>query len=198
MTQSPAGWLPRTGISSGTLRSVIEYGLPLHFVTLFAHDLLVTDLISSASSSSLGQYALPESKNEPLCGLQYRVWSAKEWSIFHRLPNCWICALFRLCSSVHFSFHEFNLRCLTTEYFLMLLIHLIVMTNMVCSRFLYFVYQYLAYFSYYQTLCDNQDFSFVPHVESSWRKNYVHIITINIELNCIYTSSWLIFYGSVQ
>jgi len=28
------GWLPRTGISSGTLRSVIEYGLPLHFYTL--------------------------------------------------------------------------------------------------------------------------------------------------------------------
>ena len=27
----PAGWLPRTGISSGTLRSVIEYGLPLPF-----------------------------------------------------------------------------------------------------------------------------------------------------------------------
>ena len=26
---SPAGWLPRTWISSGTLRSVIEYGLPL-------------------------------------------------------------------------------------------------------------------------------------------------------------------------
>ena len=25
---SPAGWLPRTGIISGTLRSVIEYGLP--------------------------------------------------------------------------------------------------------------------------------------------------------------------------
>jgi len=24
-----ADWLPRTGISSGTLRSVIEYGLPL-------------------------------------------------------------------------------------------------------------------------------------------------------------------------
>ena len=29
---SPAGWLPRTGISSGTLRSVIEYGLPLPFL----------------------------------------------------------------------------------------------------------------------------------------------------------------------
>ena len=28
---SPAGWLPRTGIGSGTLRSVIEYGLPLPF-----------------------------------------------------------------------------------------------------------------------------------------------------------------------
>ena len=28
---SPAGWLPRTVISSGTLRSVIEYGLPLSF-----------------------------------------------------------------------------------------------------------------------------------------------------------------------
>ena len=28
---SPAGWLPRTGVSSGTLRSVIEYGLPLPF-----------------------------------------------------------------------------------------------------------------------------------------------------------------------
>ena len=30
---SPAGWLPRTGISSGTLRSVIEYGLALLFST---------------------------------------------------------------------------------------------------------------------------------------------------------------------
>ena len=28
---SPAGLLPRTGISSGTLRSVIEYGLPFPF-----------------------------------------------------------------------------------------------------------------------------------------------------------------------
>jgi len=29
---SPAGWLPRTGISSGTLHLVIEYGLPLPFL----------------------------------------------------------------------------------------------------------------------------------------------------------------------
>jgi len=28
---SPAGWLPRTGSSAGTLRSVIEHGLPLPF-----------------------------------------------------------------------------------------------------------------------------------------------------------------------
>ena len=27
---SPAGWQPRTGISSGTLRSAIEYGLPFY------------------------------------------------------------------------------------------------------------------------------------------------------------------------
>ena len=30
---SPAGWLQSTGISSGTLRSVIEYGLPLPLLT---------------------------------------------------------------------------------------------------------------------------------------------------------------------
>jgi len=29
---SPAGWLPRTGISSGTLHSVVKYGLPLPFL----------------------------------------------------------------------------------------------------------------------------------------------------------------------
>jgi len=28
---SPAGWLPRNGITFGTLRSVIDYGLPLPF-----------------------------------------------------------------------------------------------------------------------------------------------------------------------
>jgi len=37
---SPAGWLPRTGISSGTLRSVIEYGLPFYpLVTAIKHRL---------------------------------------------------------------------------------------------------------------------------------------------------------------
>ena len=34
---SPAGWLPRTGVSSGTLRWVIEYGLPLAFLVRSMH-----------------------------------------------------------------------------------------------------------------------------------------------------------------
>jgi len=36
---SPAGWLPRTGISSGTLCSVIEYGLPFYGIQI---DLLIS------------------------------------------------------------------------------------------------------------------------------------------------------------
>ena len=32
---SPAGWLPWTGISSGTLRSVVEHGLPLPFLPCY-------------------------------------------------------------------------------------------------------------------------------------------------------------------
>jgi len=34
MTHLTAGWLQKTGISSGILRSVIEYGLPLPFLLL--------------------------------------------------------------------------------------------------------------------------------------------------------------------
>ena len=34
---SPAGWLPRTGISAGTLRSIIEYGLPLPLYIYMLH-----------------------------------------------------------------------------------------------------------------------------------------------------------------
>ena len=37
---SPAGWLPRTGISSRTLCSVIEYGLPFPFLNDKSHQLL--------------------------------------------------------------------------------------------------------------------------------------------------------------
>ena len=49
---SPAGWLPRTGISCGTLRSVIEYGLPLVF---FLHKLwsVGTDVLWSVCHLSV-------------------------------------------------------------------------------------------------------------------------------------------------
>jgi len=46
---SPAGWLPRTGISSGTLRSVIEYGLPLPFLWVESSADKYQDHRSSAS-----------------------------------------------------------------------------------------------------------------------------------------------------
>ena len=36
---SPAGWLPRTCISSGTIRSEIEYGLPLPLFSAWGVDL---------------------------------------------------------------------------------------------------------------------------------------------------------------
>jgi len=41
---SPAGWLSRTGISSGTLCSVIEYGLPFYIclVVSFSLDAIIT------------------------------------------------------------------------------------------------------------------------------------------------------------
>jgi len=41
---SPAGWLPRTGISSGTLRSVIEYGLPLPLLSCILPQSVTSDL----------------------------------------------------------------------------------------------------------------------------------------------------------
>jgi len=40
----PAGWLPRTGISSGTPRSVIEYGLPLPFLLFILYFLITWPL----------------------------------------------------------------------------------------------------------------------------------------------------------
>jgi len=51
---SPAGWLPRTEINSGTLRSVIEYGLPLPFLTVF----MASQQSSNAGDSVIGSYWL--------------------------------------------------------------------------------------------------------------------------------------------
>ena len=42
---SPAGWLPRTGISSETPRSVIEYRLPLPF-TPYVHGMMTTNTVT--------------------------------------------------------------------------------------------------------------------------------------------------------
>ena len=55
---SPAGWLPRTGISSGTLCSVIKYGLPLPFnnkatFTFYLHDAMLAGIIAAAPSVCL-------------------------------------------------------------------------------------------------------------------------------------------------
>jgi len=44
---SPAGWLPRTGISSGTLRSAIEYGLPLPFYCVDCIEMLKKSLTTA-------------------------------------------------------------------------------------------------------------------------------------------------------
>jgi len=46
---SPAGRLPRTGISSGTLRSVTEYRLPLPF---FVHSLRVSGVTAGLAVSN--------------------------------------------------------------------------------------------------------------------------------------------------
>ena len=47
---SPAGWLPRTGISSGTIRSVLEYGRP--FISVCMLWLIEGDSMSGSSSSA--------------------------------------------------------------------------------------------------------------------------------------------------
>ena len=58
---SSAGWLPRTRISSGTLRSVIEYGLPLPFL-----------LLHHSTASFPGQPGLADTRKvKPVSGFQW-------------------------------------------------------------------------------------------------------------------------------
>ena len=54
---SPAGWLPRTGISSGTLRSKIEYGilLPIFTSKSTSHSTLVQIRLSLAWGARIRQ-----------------------------------------------------------------------------------------------------------------------------------------------
>ena len=68
---SPAGWLPRTRISSRTLRSVIEYGLPLSFtftvsVIIPCHiSSLLVDLASFVSPCPSAFYAFSNVYSSP-------------------------------------------------------------------------------------------------------------------------------------
>ena len=52
---SPLGWLPRTGISSGTLHSVIEYGLPLPLTFLIPFTCILSMVFFFLSNSQLSQ-----------------------------------------------------------------------------------------------------------------------------------------------
>jgi len=47
---STAGWLPRTGIGTGTLRSAIEYGLPFYHHEFITKTAISISLISSHNS----------------------------------------------------------------------------------------------------------------------------------------------------
>jgi len=64
---SPAGWLPRTGISSGTLRSAVEYGLPLPVVPELSWPVVwsLTDLTGSKDGTvRLWEWGHQQSINE--------------------------------------------------------------------------------------------------------------------------------------
>ena len=55
---STAGWLPRTGISSGTVRSAVEYGLPVPFTGVWVvlccrHSTMPASWSLSAKSSRI-------------------------------------------------------------------------------------------------------------------------------------------------
>ena len=52
---SPAGWLPRTGISSGTLRSVIEYGVLFLFISTHQMNMLRVKTIIHTAMKNLAR-----------------------------------------------------------------------------------------------------------------------------------------------
>ena len=86
---SPAGWLPRIGISSGTLRSVIEYGLPLPFY-------LVMNKVghTTCRRSTIGGRAFPVAGAKVWNGLPSEVTSASSLSGFKNRLKTY---LFRRC-----------------------------------------------------------------------------------------------------
>ena len=66
---SPAGWLPITEISSGTLRSVIEYGLPLPFYVLI--------YFFTYRSNTLWQC----SRGFETLAVFHQSWSGRQWTV---------------------------------------------------------------------------------------------------------------------
>ena len=69
---SPASWLPSTGISSGTLRSAIEYGLPLL-------------LLLRQYSETNEQYTNDSSLPIIFCGTSWRIGFTQARVISHRM-----------------------------------------------------------------------------------------------------------------
>ena len=60
---SPAGWLPRSRISSGSLRSVVKYRLLLPFFTLYCVDVCAEGLaLTPSTSPSLSSSQFDESE----------------------------------------------------------------------------------------------------------------------------------------
>ena len=78
---SPAGWLPRTGISSGTLRSVIEYGLPLQFLTLKVN--LTPNVIRERTGVRGQMFGGGQKSSHSHCTAT--LWSSAGWTIDLRL-----------------------------------------------------------------------------------------------------------------
>ena len=71
---SPAGWLPRTRISSGTLRSVIEYGLPL--LLNRKSEFSCCTVVKLTQNQALGVYALSVHSSSFYSRIS-RAWTAK-------------------------------------------------------------------------------------------------------------------------
>ena len=70
---SPAGWLPRTGISFGTLRSVIEYWLPLpfYYFTLSSCDVPLSDPVFCHCTVALQNFCAHAFLVTYICSLMF-------------------------------------------------------------------------------------------------------------------------------
>ena len=81
---SPAGWLPRTGISSETLRSAVKYGQPLPL-----HELTVVDV--KLSGSRVGRQRQQRSESEAYHATPSAAGNPRWWGVgqFDQGNHCW-------------------------------------------------------------------------------------------------------------